>query len=450
MAFYEINLAVLVLINAVLFLRQRKTSATAESDRADSAVEEASERKWEDDASQRTAFIRKYLSAYLLATAGDWLQGPHIYAIYRYDKGLEETTTAALYATGFISGAVSATFVGQLADKYGRKKACLVYCASYLACCLTMLSDNLMVLYVGRIFGGISTTLLYSAFETWMITEYHHRGLEATGLSTATIFGRQTTFNSVVAIFTGVAGELLVSYTGTRKAPFLLAGLVFILAAFWISTTWTENYGNTDDGRSKTSLSEIASAAKSMWKDKRIFALAVASSVFESMMYLFVFFWSAAITSARSIAGVEDSPPFGLIFSCFMCAMMAGSLMFTMFSSTLSIFSASYILKIAMTAASLALMTTIINYREDLVFWAFCIVELCVGLYFPSMNFLKGNIIEDGARGKVYSLIRLPLNAFVVIAHSLAEEGDHHRNNVFLTFGGGLLLAFIVVQRFIE
>lgn len=74
MAFYEINLAVLVLINAVLFLRQRKTSATAESDRADSAVEEASERKWEDDASQRTAFIRKYLSAYLLATAGDWLQ----------------------------------------------------------------------------------------------------------------------------------------------------------------------------------------------------------------------------------------------------------------------------------------------------------------------------------------------------------------------------------------
>lgn len=141
-------------------------------------------------------------------------------------------------------------------------------------------------------------------------------------------------------------------------------------------------------------------------------------------MYLFVFFWSAAITSARSIAGVEDSPPFGLIFSCFMCAMMAGSLMFTMFSSTLSIFSASYILKIAMTAASLALMTTIINYREDLVFWAFCIVELCVGLYFPSMNFLKGNIIEDGARGKVYSLIRLPLNAFVVIAHSLAEEGE--------------------------
>ncbi|PNS15199.1 hypothetical protein CAC42_8200 [Sphaceloma murrayae] len=461
MAFYEINLGVLVLINFFLFFQQRPTRYSPpedDSSETDDEIERASEDKANPDADRRNAFTRAYLTAYLLATAGDWLQagspsraaGPHIYAIYRYDKNLQETTTAALYATGFISGAVSATFVGQLADKYGRKTACLIYCFSYLACCMTMLSNNLTILFIGRVFGGISTTILYSAFETWMITEYHHRGLEAAGLSTATIFGRQTTFNSIVAIFMGVIGELLVTYTGTRKSPFLLASAVFATAAFCIATTWTENYGNTDDGRSKTSLSEIASAAKTIWNDKRVFALAIASSVFEAMMYLFVFFWSAAIKSARSIAGVDVDPPFGLIFACFMCAMMAGSLLFTMFSGKHNVFSTSYVLKIAMTFASLALMSTIINYKEDLVFWAFCIVELCVGLYFPSMNFLKGTIIEDGSRGKIYSLMRLPLNAFVVVAHSLAEEGDHHRNNVFLNFGGGLLVAFIVVQRFIE
>ncbi|KAF4550795.1 Hypothetical protein D9617_16g015850 [Elsinoe fawcettii] len=450
MAFYEINLVVLVLINVGLYLRQWKSTSASDADLNVEAERHAGEAKLEDDATRRKAFVRTYLSVYLLATAGDWLQGPHIYAIYRYDKLLPETTTAALYATGFISGAISATFVGQLADKYGRKTACMIYCLSYIACCLTMLSSSLPILYLGRICGGISTTLLYSAFETWMITEYHTQGLATTGLSTATVFGRQTTFNSIVAILTGVAGEALVTITGTRKAPFILAAAIFVLAGLWIATTWTENYGNTDDGHSRTSLGEIVSAARDMWRDKRVFALAVASSVFESMMYLFVFFWSAAIKSARSVAGVSDDPPFGLIFSCFMCAMMAGSLIFTMFTGRHDVFSTSYVLKIAMTFASLALMSTIVASREDLVFWAFCVVELCVGLYFPSMNFLKGAMIEDGRRGKIYSLMRLPLNAFVVVAHSLAEEGEHHRNNVFLNFGGGLLVAFIVVQRFID
>lgn len=40
------------------------------------------------------------------------------------------------------------------------------------------------------------------------------------------------------------------------------------------------------------------------------------------------------------------------------------------------------------------------------------------------MAFLKGQIVEDGRRGKVYGMLRLPLNVFVVVAHSLAEEGE--------------------------
>ena len=47
-------------------------------------------------------------------------QGPHLYAVYKYDKKLEETYVAALYATGFVSAAISAAFIGQLADRFGR------------------------------------------------------------------------------------------------------------------------------------------------------------------------------------------------------------------------------------------------------------------------------------------------------------------------------------------
>lgn len=172
-------------------------------------------------------------------------KGPHLYAVYKYDKKLGETYVAALYATGFISAAISAAFVGQLADKFGRKRACLIYCASYSACCLSMLSDNLYILFAGKFCGGVSTTLLYSVFDAWMITEYHKRSLEAEHLSLATLYGWMTSLNSIVAITTGIVGEILVLFTGTKMSPFLLAVMVLAGTAAWISSTWVSQIALT-------------------------------------------------------------------------------------------------------------------------------------------------------------------------------------------------------------
>lgn len=101
-----------------------------------------------------------------------------------------------------------------------------------------MLSDNLYILFAGKFCGGVSTTLLYSVFDAWMITEYHKRGLEAEHLSLATLYGWMTSLTSIVAITTGIVGEILVSFTGTKVSPFLLAVVVLAGTAAWISSTW--------------------------------------------------------------------------------------------------------------------------------------------------------------------------------------------------------------------
>lgn len=36
---------------------------------------------------------------------------------------------------------------------------------------------NMPLLLVGRVLGGISTSLLFSAFESWMVTEHRARGM---------------------------------------------------------------------------------------------------------------------------------------------------------------------------------------------------------------------------------------------------------------------------------
>lgn len=171
-------------------------------------------------------------------TRSPLLQGPHIYAIYKYEKGIPEKTVAALYAAGFISGAMSASFAGQLADRHGRRLACLVYCGSYALTCLTMLSDNLILLFAGRFAGGVSTTLLYSVFEAWMITEYHRRDLGASNLKLGTVFGYMTTLSCIVAITSGIVGDVLVASLGGRVWPFLASVACSITAGCLIWRTW--------------------------------------------------------------------------------------------------------------------------------------------------------------------------------------------------------------------
>jgi hypothetical protein len=75
--------------------------------------------------------------------------------------------------------------------------------------------------------------------------------------------------------------------------------------------------------------------------DKRILALGCVSCCFEGSMYIFVFFWSAAMKSAHAYsANLVDQHetaniPFGIIFATFMASMMLGSLAFTYLSSSL-------------------------------------------------------------------------------------------------------------------
>ena len=41
------------------------------------------------------------------------------------------------------------------------------------------------------------------------------------------------------------------------------------------------------------------------------------------------------------------------------------------------------------------------------------------------MSRLKSELVEDAVRGKVYGMMRLPLNVFVVLALGVTREGKH-------------------------
>jgi predicted MFS family arabinose efflux permease len=58
----------------------------------------------------------------------------------------------------------------------GRRTAGLAYAVIYSLSCVTKHSPKFHVLMVGRVLGGIATSLLYSAFESWLVAEHFKRG----------------------------------------------------------------------------------------------------------------------------------------------------------------------------------------------------------------------------------------------------------------------------------
>ena len=77
-----------------------------------------------------------------------------------------------------------------------------MFAVIYIFCCLTKLVNNFGVLMLGRFLGGIATSLLFSTFEAWMVSEHNSRGFHSDLLRET--FSLATFGNGAVAVLAGV------------------------------------------------------------------------------------------------------------------------------------------------------------------------------------------------------------------------------------------------------
>ncbi|RDW78494.1 hypothetical protein BP5796_06346 [Coleophoma crateriformis] len=392
-------------------------------------------------------FKMKFLPVYLLVFGADWLQVDRIFTLYQ--KGLAEETVAHLFTTGFLAAAISASFIGSLADRYGRRAACLTFCVTYSVSCFTVLFDDIIILFLGRMLGGLSTTLMYSVFESWMVTEYHRQHLDDAGGSLSELFGIMTALNSVIAILAGLFAQFMSDFTGTQAAPFMTAVVCLVSAFLLISRRWSENYG--DSAKFNALLPNVIpekSGYQIILDDKRLWALCITSCFFEGSMYLWIFFKFPALRLTHELNGLGSDLPFGMIFAALMCAMMLGSLFFTWYSSLPRgpyVVGPSSLLMFALLLASSCFLIPVLYRDEASTFWCFCLFEFCCGIYFPTIGTLKEKIVDDGVRAKIYGITRIPLNLFVFFGLAFTQDGERHRDNMFMVLSGALLAAAAAV-----
>ena len=89
----------------------------------------------------------------------------------------------------------------------GRRFNCILYGVLYSMGSLTKHFNNFHILMFGRLLAGISTSILSTAFESWLIYEHKNRGFDEQTLGI--IFTNAYFGNSVVAILAGIVAQVV-------------------------------------------------------------------------------------------------------------------------------------------------------------------------------------------------------------------------------------------------
>jgi len=203
-------------------------------------------------------FQLQYLSVYFVVMLADWLQGPNMYSLYS-SYGVDVGT---LFLTGFASSAVFGTFLGIYVDCWGRKLGCLLFCVLEIVINLLESVPSMPVLILGRILGGMSTSLLFSSFESWMVSQHRKRGFAENLL--ASTFAISSWGNGAMGFAAGLLGQVATDISGDI-GPFQLAVALTVVALLLI-LMWEENYGDGhghgDSGAAARELQTVAAAAE--------------------------------------------------------------------------------------------------------------------------------------------------------------------------------------------
>ena len=272
-----------------------------------------------------SAFRINYLIVHIAIMLADGLQGTHLYVLY---EGYGYSV-ASLYCLGFLTGAVTSPFIGPFVDKIGRKKAAMLYCSLEMFINWLEQFPYFYGLIVSRVIGGITTNLLFSVFESWLVTEHRRRGYAEEKLET--ILRDSVILSNLAAIASGFLAEFLAVKFGP-VGPFEGAVTCTAIALVLVSTMWRENYGSDVPGVQSV-RGYMSSAFETIVTDTNISRIGLIQGLTEGSLQTFVFLWSPAlarfaVNAPSNVLGLDGNgePAYGLIFGAFMACGVAGGL----------------------------------------------------------------------------------------------------------------------------
>ena len=290
---------------------------------------------------------------------------------------------------------------------------CLVFTLVYSLSALCKISSSFPMLLLGRVLGGLGTSLLWTAWESWYI-HHHCVTLRLPPDWMPHTFTSVTFYNGLLAILAGIVSNFLAEDLSLGPlSPFLLAVPVLVTSAA-VLFTWEENYGNKVGSLTESPVDVL----RMILEDKALLLLGGVQTCAESAMYIFVFLWTPVLDTE---AGERMS--LGWAFSCFMLSLMVGSQVSRLLSTSgvpqQKVLRLCLItMMVAMTASAVSTNTNLcpdLLHCRQVSFVSFLLMEVGVGAYLPASAGLRSRLIPERCRAGVMSWYRLPLNMLTCI-----------------------------------
>jgi len=356
----------------------------------------------------------RYLTLFLLLRCADWCQGPNFYSAYA-SKNLSSFVSflppiQLLYALGFLSSATFGPFMGKIIDNQGCKIGTLLCVALSAIGALSVKSQRTGMLLLGRLCSGISSTLMLSAPETWLVKDFGNKCIDEKDRKyLSNLLCLAYVGDSVIGIFATYFSMSSISKYGPIS-PFTISLYFLITAAFFTSFCWRESVIKSSRP-SYNSNSSIRKAIRIIRRDQKLLILNTVQALFETAMYTFVLLWP--VKFAQRINVLRGPSFLYMMISC-----LVGSSMFGVFnkigfkpeiilSSLLGVSTLSFILLALSSHISLVASSALILVPSF-------IFEVCAGMYFPTMGALKAKYIPVSCRGVITNLFNVPLNVLLL------------------------------------
>jgi hypothetical protein len=175
-----------------------------------------------------------------------------------------------------------------------------------------------------------------------------------------------------------------------------------------------------------------------------LLSLGTTNSLYEAALHVFVFIWTPALEKRKDAdQTVSGFVPHGVVFSLFMTCKMLGSMTYSILSSvqrkrpyvnvsvsgdnsnSTSIAQTRKSLRYVFLAAAISFFWTVV-FKESyfVALFAFCAFEFGLGVYWPAMAVLRGELVPNNLRASVTSVFRVPLNVLVVMLLTAAGRAS--------------------------
>lgn len=374
------------------------------------------------------------------------LPGPYLYRLYHY-HGFVETQVAVIYVCGIISSAVFFPAKDIITAKLGRRKTAIIFCILYITSCLLTPIPSYLVLILARCIAGLTNSILFSTLESWYVHE-HVQNFDFPKEWLPLTFSHVAFGSSMIAVVAGFMADIAARWFSLGPvAPFILAVPVFISSIVFLTVFWNENFSEKKEISHKTIQKSCSEGLKTILQNMDLFLVGAIQSLFESVLFVFVFIWTPALDVTHDMS-------LGVAFASFMVCFLLGGIIcdyliaqvgYTM-TRLLVLISASACF-VFVVAAYLAQHPSGSLYRFNMLI-CLQVFELICGFYFPIMRVLREKVLPEEHSLSITNWFRVPLTVLSSLALLCFHDTAGGTPQIFLFCGGMMALAFVCSLRF--